>query len=506
MAAGRPFGGRGTTAPSEPDCVLEKRRVVITGLGAITPLGNTREAFWEALIAGRSGVGPITAFDSHKLTTQIAAEVKDFDPDAVDRAQGVAPDGPLRAVRTGRGARGDGGCRSSPTTPRCAARTGAIVASGIGGIITVENTTFEVGPQQKWDRISPFFVPMLMANAASAHISMAFGLRGPVFAVASACASAQRRVRGGVRQDRPGRRDRGRHRRQRSDGDPDRDGRLLFDEGDVDAQRRPDRTRRGRSTKSATASCWARARGSWCSRIATSRSRAGRASTPRCWATVNRPTRITSRSRTRNREGVVLAMERALQRSGVTAEQIGYVNAHGTSTPLGDLAESQAIERVFGDHAHNASPSRRRSRCTGTLLGAAGAIEGDRDRARDRTTASSHRRPTTKSPIPSARSTTSPTSRARPNVEVAMSNGFGFGGHNTSVVFGRHAYVAGEKRRARLRALLKAAGVARARSGCWSSRRSSTPAPARERSLRHERTARVLRRRDPGVRRVALSS
>ncbi|MDQ6925671.1 MAG: beta-ketoacyl-[acyl-carrier-protein] synthase II, partial [Candidatus Eremiobacteraeota bacterium] len=168
---------------------MEKRRVVITGLGAVTPLGNNREAFWDGLMAGRSGVGPTTAFDARKLTTRIAAEVKDFDAGALlgkrearrmDRYAQMALVAAGEAISDAK----------FPEDPEVRARTGAIVATGIGGIITVENTTFEVGPGEKWDRISPFFVPMLMANAASAHISMNFGLRGPVFAVASACASA----------------------------------------------------------------------------------------------------------------------------------------------------------------------------------------------------------------------------------------------------------------------------------------------------------------------------
>ena len=136
-------------------------------MGAVTPLGNSREAFWEGLIAGRSGVGPTMAFDPAKLTTRIAAEVKGFDPDAlIGRREARRMDRYAQfALVAAREAIEDA---KLPEDPEVRARTGAIVASGIGGIITVENTTFDVGPQQRWDRISPFFVPMLMANAASA--------------------------------------------------------------------------------------------------------------------------------------------------------------------------------------------------------------------------------------------------------------------------------------------------------------------------------------------------
>jgi 3-oxoacyl-[acyl-carrier-protein] synthase II len=168
---------------------LEQRRVVITGLGAITPLGNTHQSFWEGLIAGRSGVGPTTVFDTSKLPTRISAEVKGFDPDALfGRREARRMDRYAQmALAAAREAMADA---SFPEDDAVRENTGAIVATGIGGIITIENTTFEVGPKQSWDRISPFFVPMLMGNAASAQISMNYGLRGPVFALSSACASS----------------------------------------------------------------------------------------------------------------------------------------------------------------------------------------------------------------------------------------------------------------------------------------------------------------------------
>ncbi|HTD35846.1 MAG TPA: beta-ketoacyl synthase N-terminal-like domain-containing protein, partial [Candidatus Elarobacter sp.] len=168
---------------------MEQRRVVITGLGAITPLGNTYQEFWEGLIAGRSGAGPTTAFDAGKLPTRISAQVKGFDPDALfGRREARRMDRYAQmALAAAREAMADA---NFPEDPAVRENTGAIVATGIGGIITIENTTFEVGPKQSWDRISPFFVPMLMGNAASAQISMNYGLRGPVFALSSACASA----------------------------------------------------------------------------------------------------------------------------------------------------------------------------------------------------------------------------------------------------------------------------------------------------------------------------
>jgi 3-oxoacyl-[acyl-carrier-protein] synthase II len=415
---------------------LEKRRVVITGLGAVTPLGNSREAFWDGLVAGRSGVGPITAFDSHKLTTQIAAEVKDFDAAALigkresrrmDRYAQMALVAAREAVEDAK----------FPEDPDVRARTGAIVATGIGGIITVENTTFEVGPGEKWDRISPFFVPMLMANAASAHISMAYGLRGPVFAVASACASGNDAlataydkiilgeaiavVTGGseatviptamggfctmkamsTRNDDPAHASR--------PFDKERDGFVLGEGAGIMMLEDRD---------------FALARGA---RIYAEVLGYGQAADAYHIAQPDPESK-----------GVILAMERALLRSGVTPEQVGYINAHGTSTPLGDVAESQAIERVFGEHATSGKLAVSSTKSMhGHLLGAAGAIEGI-------ATALALSRgilpPTTNYEVPDPECTLDyvPNVARKAQVDVAMSNGFGFGGHNTTVVFARH--------------------------------------------------------------------
>ena len=415
---------------------MEKRRVVITGLGAVTPLGNSREAFWDGLVAGRSGVGPITAFDSHKLTTQIAAEVKDFDAGAMigkrearrmDRYAQMALVAAREAVEDAK----------FPDDPDVRARTGAIVATGIGGIITVENTTFEVGPGEKWDRISPFFVPMLMANAASAHISMMYGLRGPVFAVASACASgndalataydkiilgeAVAVVTGGseatviptamggfctmkamsTRNDDPTHASR--------PFDKERDGFVLGEGAGIMVLE--DRE-------------FALARGA---RIYAEILGYGQAADAYHIAQPDPESK-----------GVVLAMERALARSGVTPEQVGYINAHGTSTPLGDVAESQAIERVFGEHATSGKLAVSSTKSMhGHLLGAAGAIEGI---ATTLALARGILPPTTNYEVPDPECTLDyvPNVARKVQVDVAIRNGFGFGCHNTTVVLARH--------------------------------------------------------------------
>ncbi len=167
---------------------LEKRRVVVTGLGAVTPLGNTREAFWEALIAGKSGVAPITLFDPQYLTTHFAAEVKNFDAGALlgkkdarrmDRFAQFAVVAADEAIADA----------NFPEDREIRDQTGTIVATGIGGITTLQDQVMKCVEPPSVSRISPFFVPMLMGNSGSAQISMKHHLRGPLYAVSSACSS-----------------------------------------------------------------------------------------------------------------------------------------------------------------------------------------------------------------------------------------------------------------------------------------------------------------------------
>ena len=416
---------------------MEKRRVVITGLGAITPLGNTAPAFWEALLAGRSGVGPTTAFDASKLATRIAAEVRDFDPDTLfGRREARRMDRYAQfALAAAREALADA---AFPDDAELRKETGVIVATGIGGIITIENTTFEVGPKQSWDRISPFFVPMLMGNAASAQISMNFGLRGPVFAVSSACASANDAfavaydkivlgeavaiVSGGseaaviptamggfcsmkamsTRNDDPQRASR--------PFDADRDGFVLGEgAGVLIFEEREHALARG-------ARIYGEVLGYGQSADAFH---------------IAQPDPESN--------GVILAMQRALKRSETAPDQVGYINAHGTSTPLGDAAESQAIERVFGEHATGGRLAVSSTKSMhGHLLGAAGAIEGIA------TVMALHDGilpPTInyETPDPECRLDYVPNVARKADVMIGMSNGFGFGGHNTAVVFAKHA-------------------------------------------------------------------
>jgi 3-oxoacyl-[acyl-carrier-protein] synthase II len=411
---------------------LEKRRVVITGIGAVTPLGNSREAFWEALVAGRSGVTLITRYDSSKLHTHIAAEVKDFDPDAlIGRREARRMDRYAHfAYVAAREALADA---AFPDDPDVRARTGAIIASGIGGIITVEDAVVAVAPTKAWDRISPFFVPMLMSNAAAAHISMAHGLRGPVFSVASACASSNDAfavaydkivlgqavavVAGGseatVMPTAMGGFDSMKALSRRND-EPERASRPF------DLQRDGFVLGEGSAVLVLEERSFALARGA------------------RIYAEILGQSGDAYHIAQPDPEskGVILAMQRALEIAGVAKERVGYINAHGTSTPLGDTAESQAIETVFGEQAFRLAVSSTKS-MHGHLLGAAGAVEG----AATALALYHGILPPTinyEHPDPDCRLDYVPNVAREARVDVAISNGFGFGGHNSSVVFARH--------------------------------------------------------------------
>ncbi len=408
---------------------------MITGLGAVTPIGNSHQAFWEALIAGQSGVGPITRFDSTRLRTHIAAEVKNFNPDVLigrkearrmDRYAQFASVAADEAIADAK----------FPTDPAVLQETGVIVATGIGGIITVEDTTSAVAPTGAYDRISPFFVPMLMANAASGNISMKYKLRGPSFSVASACASSNdamavaymkiafgdaiAMVTGGseatiigtamggfdsmkalsARNDEPARASR--------PFDANRDGFVLGEgAGALVFEEREFALGRG-------AHIYAEVLGYGESGDAYHIAQPDPES-----------------------KGVSLAFTRALRSAGITPDAVQYINAHATSTPLGDLAESQAIERVFGEHAFRLAVSSTKS-MHGHLLGAAGAIEGI---ASVLAIQNSIIPPTInyETPDPACRLDYVPNIARRANIDIAMSSGFGFGGHNAVIVFGKHA-------------------------------------------------------------------
>jgi 3-oxoacyl-[acyl-carrier-protein] synthase II len=414
---------------------LNKRRVVVTGLGAVTALGNTKDEFWRRLIAGESGVGPITAFDATDFRTRFAAEVKDFDPEALlgkkdskrmDRFSQFAVVAAKEALE-------DSGLDLSE--PELLERSGAIIATGIGGILTFWASSEKANRDGTWSKVTPFFIPMLMANAASGQISMALGLRGPLFAVSSACASgndavisayhyiasgeAPMMITGGseatisplavggfcsmkamsTRNDDPSRASR--------PFDKERDGFVLGEGCGIFILEEYEH---------------AKARGArlYCELL-------GFGQSADAYDLV---------APDPESKGVELALKRALENSGVEPSHVDYINAHGTSTPLGDTAESQAIERVFGvDGAVRLAVSSTKS-MHGHALGAAGGIEGV---ATVLAVQNDIMPPTInyENPDPDCTLDYVPNLARKAPVNIAFSNSFGFGGHNSVLVFGK---------------------------------------------------------------------
>ncbi len=412
---------------------MDKRRVVVTGLGAVTPLGNNTKDFWKRLIAGESGVGPITVFDTTDFSTRFAAEVKDFDPEAlVGKRESKRMDRFSQfAVVAAREAIADSGVDLAE--PGLLESCGAIIATGIGGILTFWQSSEKAKRDGTWSKVTPFFIPMLMANAASAQISMDFGLRGPLFAVSSACASGNdaivtaynhiiagdvpMMVTGGseatisplavggfcsmkamsVRNDDPQRASR--------PFDKERDGFVLGEGAGILVLEDYEH---------------AKARGAriYCEIY-------GYGQSADAYNLV---------APDPESKGVELALTRAVSNARVSFDNVDYINAHGTSTPQGDAAESQAILRVFGADTGVAVSSTKSMH--GHALGAAGGIEGVA------TVLAVHdgvMPPTINYEIPDAQCPLDyvPNVARKAKVDVALSNSFGFGGHNSVLVFGK---------------------------------------------------------------------
>ena len=413
---------------------MDKRRVVVTGLGAVTPLGNSRKEFWRRLVAGESGVGPITAFDASDFITRIAAEVKDFNAEELigkkevrrlDRYAQFAIVAAKEAIAD---------AELPVDNAEVMRDTGCVIATGIGGIMTFWINSEKAAKEGTWSKVTPFFIPMLMSNAASAHVSMLFHMQGPIFAVSSACASgndaivtAYNYIAGGqapvmvtggteatisplavggfcsmkamsTRNDDPTRASR--------PFDEERDGFVLAEGAGILVLEEYEH---------------AKARGAkiYCEVLGYGQS-----------ADAYNIVAPDPESR-----GVELALNRAFEHSGVKKNDVDYVNAHGTSTPLGDTAESQALERVFGEHATKLAISSTKS-MHGHALGAAGGLEGV---ATAMAVHDDIMPPTInyEVPDPDCRLDYVPNVARKGRVDVALSNSFGFGGHNSVLVFGK---------------------------------------------------------------------
>jgi 3-oxoacyl-[acyl-carrier-protein] synthase II len=412
---------------------VERRRVVITGLGAVTPVGNTAEEFWTALTQGKSGVGPITRFDTAGFPTRIAGEVKGFDAlKYVDKKDDRKLDLYLKyAIACAAMAVEDAGLDPAKEDGD---RFGVLVGSGIGGISTLlesHKVLLDKGP----DRVSPFFIPMLIINMASGLISMRFGARGPNSSVVTACATGNHAIGDATRVI------------QRGDAD-------VMIAGGAEAiiipltiagfcQMKAMSTRNDEPAK-ASRPFDAERDGFVCGEGG------GLVVLESLEHAVRRDARIYAEvvgygmtgdahhmtAPDPEGDGAARAMAAALRDAGVEPTAVGYINAHGTSTPYNDKFETLAIKRVFGEHAKRLPVSSTKS-MTGHLLGAAGGIEAIA------TTLAIHHGvlpPTInyEKPDPECDLDYVPNQARKQDVEVALSNAFGFGGTNATLAFRKY--------------------------------------------------------------------
>jgi 3-oxoacyl-[acyl-carrier-protein] synthase II len=406
------------------------RRVVVTGLGAITPIGGDAQETWRAAVAGESGVDFIQSFDASGFPVRIAAEVKDFDPAS------VAP--PKEARRMDRnvllalGAAQEA-WRDAGVSGVDPSRVGIVVGSAIGGlpgIVEQQEVLRERGP----DRVSPFFIPSVLVDSASGQIAISLGLRGPNYAPVSACATGSHAIGEAAETIRRGAADVVLAGGTESCIHPlilagfcAMRGLVAEEEEPARASRPFDATRAGFVMGEGACILVLEEREAALARGATVYAEVlgyGASNDAHHMAQPD-PDSV----------GVAEMMRSALERAEVEPERVGYVNAHGTSTPLGDLAETQAIKQVFGDHAYRLAVSSTKS-VTGHCFGAAGAIE-----AMMCALALHHRvlPPTInyRNPDPECDLDYVPNEAREADVDVALSNAMGLGGHNGCVLLGR---------------------------------------------------------------------
>jgi 3-oxoacyl-[acyl-carrier-protein] synthase II len=411
---------------------MDKRRVVVTGLGMISPLGIGNEATWKGLVEGRSGVGPITKFDASAYAARIAGEVHGFNPEEwIEKKEVKKSDTFIHyAVAAAQMAVDDAKFDVKNTDGD---RLGVIIGSGIGGLPLIEEMhakLLERGPS----RISPFFIPGLIVNLAAGHISIRFGAKGPSSAPATACATGAHAIGDAYKVI------------QRDEAD------VMFAGGSEAvitplavggfAAMRALSTRNDEPEKASrpwdlNRDGFVMGEGSGVLLLEEREHALKRGARIYCEITgygmSSDAFHITSPSE--DAGGMMRVMQRALKDSGLHPEQIQYINAHGTSTPVGDRIETKAIKRVFGDYAYKLAVSSTKS-MTGHLLGAAGGLES----AIAAKVVETGTIPPTinyETPDPECDLDYVPNKARQATVENVMSNSFGFGGTNATLIFSK---------------------------------------------------------------------
>ncbi|HKG10899.1 MAG TPA: beta-ketoacyl-ACP synthase II [Gaiellaceae bacterium] len=407
------------------------RRVAVTGLGAVTPLGNDARTTWDAAVAGKSGIDWITAFDAGDSPVRIAAEVKGFEPrvDVVSPKEARRLDrNVLLAVSAGKEALDDAGLNGFDPY-----RVGIVLGSAIGGFLGIMEQS-EVMRERGPDRVSPHFLPNVLVDSASGQLAIALGIKGPNYAVVSACATGSHAVgeaaelikRGDVDAALAGGTEACMHPLIFA-GFTAMRGLAVEDEHPPRASRPFDATRAGFVV------------GEGACVLVLEELEAARARGATVYAEVIGYGASNDAHHMAQPEpaaiGVAEMMRAALRRAQVDPERVGYINAHGTSTPLGDAAETRAIKQVFGDHAYELAVSSTKS-MTAHCFGAAGAIE-----AMMCVLAIHHGvlPPTInyENPDPACDLDYVPNEAREAEVDVALSNAMGLGGHNGCVLVGR---------------------------------------------------------------------
>lgn len=407
-----------------------KRRVVITGLGAVTPIGNNVDDFWKNLIAGKSGVGKITSFDTKDYDTKIAAEIKGFDPTLYIDKKSVKRMDPFThyALASAEMAYQDSNLNLEKEDKD---RIGVIFGSGIGGMWTYYYQTRELffnGPQ----RVSPLFVPMMISDIAAGYISMRYGIKGPNYATTSACATSSHAIASSFLHI------------QRGDAD------VMFCGGSEAAicpigiagfnsmkamSTRNDEPEKASRPFDALRDGFVMGEGGAVLVLEELEHALNRGA--KIYAELNGigltadAYHITAPAP--GGEGAVRSMSIAIKDANLQPTDVDYINAHGTSTPLNDKTETEAIKTVFGEHAYKLLISSNKS-MIGHLLGAAGAVEAV---ATIKTITDSIVPPTInlENPDPECDLNYVPNVAIKKEIKAAISNTFGFGGHNASLLF-----------------------------------------------------------------------
>lgn len=407
-------------------------KVVVTGLGAVTPIGNTVEEYWDSLKSGKSGAGPITQFDTEHFKTKFACEVKNFDATQyLDRKELQRMDVFTHyAIAAATQAIEDAGLDVEKIDGN---RAGVIFGSGIGGMWTYHKQVQTVMQREgKPDRISPFFIPMMIADIAAGHIAIRYGFGGPNYGTISACATSSHSIADAVMLI------------QRGNAD------IMF-AGGSEASICPMgvggfNALQALSTRNESPETASRpfdkerdgfviGEGAGILLLETEEHALARGAKIYCeisgFGLTDDAYHITAPAE--GGEGASRSMKIAVEDSGLNPEDIDYVNVHGTSTPLGDIAETMAIKKVFGEHAYKLSISSTKS-MTGHLLGAAGAIEAI---ATILAIKNGVIPPTINyaNPDPDCDLDYTPNVAKERKIKAALSNTFGFGGHNATLCF-----------------------------------------------------------------------